>query len=113
MAAQLAGLPRPTGKPLRVKIRDRPETGSKPEHVMSHRVGQSHVRATVAQAGEIDLPRVAVEIALVIAAPRPVRTPGPAAMHSVGAVAVRRVPVVPAAVPVWALAAVAADAGGD
>ena len=112
MAAQLAGLPRPTGKPLRVKIRDRPETGSKPEHVMSHRVGQSPVRATEAQAGEIDLPRVAVEIALVIAAHRPVRTRGPAATHSVAAVAARRVPAVPAAVPVWALA-VAADAGGN
>jgi hypothetical protein len=110
MAAQLAGLPRPTGKPLRAKIR---ETGSKPEHVTSHRVGQSPVRATVAQAGEIDLPRVAVEIALVIAAHRPVRTRGPAATHLVAAVAVRRVPAVRAAVPVWAPGAVAADAGGD
>jgi Protein of unknown function (DUF2950) len=113
MAVQLAGLPRPTAKRLPVKIRDRPETGRKPAHAMSHRVGQSLVRTTVAQAGEIDLPRVAVEIALAIEACRPVRTRGLVAAHWVATAAVRRAPAVPAAVPVWVgAAAVAADGGG-
>jgi len=112
MVAQRAGLPRPIAKRLRAKIRDRPETGRKPARATSHRVGNSLALTTAVQPGGIDLPRAAVEIASVIEACRPVRTQGPVAAHSAAAAAVRRVPAVPAAVPVWALGAAGAGDGG-
>ena len=80
---------------------------------MSHRVDNSLVPAIAVPAAGIALPRVPAEIASEIEACRRVQARGPVAALSVAAAAVPLVPAVPAAVPVWALAVAAADAGGN